>query len=393
MIHEATYQRRPSAGTGVEKTMAIVSANLCLQHGLEPPAGRANSQQRQTPVCSAGVSVTGFLNHQFLPLYAEGQYLLPDKGITEGVLNSLSFLAENYPVVPIDVTGKQYPYNILLTYWNVQSQLREMDADVELSILQDAGHKVKLATTQTAPRSYSLYYIPVLPLYRLLISRECKEAARLLLSVYAYLYHVTGIPYYRDVDSYLFYHYEIMEEWLNEEEQGHIDHEDLESNRNTLKTALQGGDVIGRILRDPVHLEQFEERVENAVCTTAFEKGCLELAETTLNLWRDHPQTNLFTHLPEVQEDDDDDENNWTGYGNTIYANEYIHFIADTESSIYDSIQQNIDAELNEKMYWQEHTLTSVYDCNFSPTADSLDYETRLFKLLDDLCDLLNKLP
>ena len=115
------------------------------------------------------------------------------------------------------------------------------------------------------------------------------------------------------------------------------------------------------------------------------------MATDTLRLWRDYPDRNIFCHLNKPECDEDDD--NWIGYDNTIRVGEYIHFIADTESSLYDSIQQNIDAELNEKMYWQEHTLVSLYDKNYTPNADNLDYETQLFELLDDLCYLLNQLP
>ena len=212
-----------------------------------------------------------------------------------------------------------------------------------------------------------------------------------MLSVFTYLYHIARIPYYRDADTYLFYHYEILEEWLDVED-GSLDEADLMFNREAHQKAAHGGDVIERVIYHPAHLEQLSERITRIIPADAFEQGCLKVATDTLKLWQDYPDSNIFRHLNRLPCDEDDDDN-WMGYDNTIRVGEYIHFIADTESSLYDSIQQNIDAELNERMYWQEHTLVSVYDKNYSPNADSLDYENRLFTLLDDLCYLLNKLP
>jgi hypothetical protein len=314
-----------------------------------------------------------------------------DDGISEGVTDSLAILSACYGIELMDVSDKPYPYNILLAHWNAQKLLCRTTQDPELFIVNHKG-RVKTATRQTARRSYSLYYIPVLPVYRLLKSREHRTGAKLLLSVFSYLYHVARVPYYRDCDTYLFYHYEILEEWL-EVEDGGLEDEDLEFNRNALKTAAHGGDVIGRILYNTAHLEIFGERISLANPADGFEQRCLAVAETAFRLWQDFPDSNLFGHLPEPEQDNDDDDDNWTGSDNTIHITEYVHFIADTESSVYDSIQQNIDAELNEKMYWQEHTLESVYDEQFIPDADTLEYETRLFALLDNLCYLLNELP
>ena len=346
----------------IEKAMATVPTGRGSWQGLESPSGCKRGQARQGAFCPAELTADSFLRHQFMPLYLESPSLPKDDGISEGALASLCLLADYLQIKPLDVSGKPYPYNILLAHWHTQRQLRQMAQNPELSIVSDDNGKVSMATTQTASRSYSLYYIPVLPLYRLLKSREDRTGAQLLISVFSYLYHVARIPYYRDADSYLFYHYEILEEWLTEEDGG-LDDNYIEFNRRALENASHGGDVMERIIYNPIHLELFEQRVTSALPANPFEASCLKVAETALKLWRDFSESNIYGHLNHP--DEDDDEENWTGYDNTIRIDEYVHFIADTESTIYDSLQQNIDAELNEKMYWQEHKLLSVYDENF----------------------------
>lgn len=391
MKNERTDKERAGFPAKVETTMATFPAISGVRQRTEPPAGRKTGQPGQETLCTAGNAADGFLKHQFLPLYLESYDLPLDNGITEGVLKSLCILADYHQIELMDVSDKQYPYNVLLAHWNAQKLLGRTRQNPELFIISDDANRISVATRQTVQRSYSLYYIPVLPLYRLLKSREHRIAAKLLLSVFSYLYHVARVPYYRDADTYLFYHYEIMEEWLDEED-GSADEEDLAFKRNALQQASHGGDVIGRIIYKRLHLDQFEERLKGAVPTDGFEAGCLAVAKTAFKLWQDFPDSNLFCHLNDPEREDEDEED-WTGYDNTIRVDEYIHFVADTESSLYDSIQQNVDSELNEKMHWQEHTLVSVYDDNFIPNADTLEYETRLFKLLDELCYLLNELP
>lgn len=389
MKNERSIQQRAGQPAEVKTAMAALPTAFGLCQRTEPPAGCATGQPGQENLRTAGNVAVNFLRHSFLPLYMERPDLPKDEGIGGGVMDSLAILSKSYGLALMNVSDKPYPYNILLAHWNAQKLLSQTGEEPELFIVNDKG-RVKTATRQTARRSYSLYYIPVLPLYRLLKSREHPTGAKLLLSVFSYLYYVARVPYYRDLDTYLFYHYEILEEWL-EVEDGGLDDEDLEFNRKALKTAAYCGDVIGRILYNPIHLEIFGERIRLANPADSFEQGCLAVAETALRLWQDFPESNLFCHLSDPEEDEDEDD--WTGADNTIRITEYVHFIADTESSIYDSIQQNIDAELNEKMYWQEHTLESIYDEHFTPGADTLEYETRLFALLDTLCYLLNELP
>lgn len=390
MKNGQAYQARQNYTARIEAPVSALSAVSRVWKRTEPSAGCKGCIPQQTPVGTAGTIADNFLKHRFLPLYEENLGLKIDESKAGSVLNSLTILASHYPIGLMDTSDKPFPYNVMLAHWHAERQLNKMPGNPELFIAEDESHQVKLATRLTASRSYSLYYIPVLPLYRLLKSREHRIGAQLLLSVFSYLYHIAQIPYYRDADSYLFYHYEILQEWLDEED-GSVDEEDLEFNRRALASAAHGGDIIGRIIYHPVHLEQFGERVTNAMPANAFEQGCLKVAGDALNLWQDHPDGNIFSHLNEPERDEYDED--WSGYDNTIHVGEYIHFIADTESSLYDSIQQNVDAELNEKMYWQEHTLVSLYDENYSPASDSLDYENRLFKLLDDLCYLLNELP
>ena len=85
--------------------------------------------------------------------------------------------------------------------------------DLKLIIVQDNDRPCCLATVQTYEVGYNLSYIPVKPLYDLVMRRKNKKSAALLLSIFCWLFQIVKIPWFTDSDSYLGGCYEILKEW------------------------------------------------------------------------------------------------------------------------------------------------------------------------------------
>lgn len=378
--------------------MQTLSATTGIQQELRPFTRCKGGQPEQTPVSPCGFTADGFLNHCFLPLYEQATELPDIKEVETGVFNSLSILEKQYDIQVMDVSDKPYPYNILLAYWNAEQQVCKGKSQTELFIISDDTENVKLATKEYVATGHTLYYIPVLPLYRLLKSGTDKRSAELLLSVCAYLYHITGVPYYRDDDSYLFYHYEILEDWI-ENDLDQMDEQNINLQRSALRSANHYGDIMQRKLFNKYHLEYFEERVQQFHAHNAFAAQCFELAKSALNLWNSFPDGYLFRHIadtfPEKEErnEEDEDEYNEEERDNIILLSEIVSFIAENEGHLYDSLAEMVNSEFNEKNSTQEPVLINVYDGQLNGHIDSLDFERRLFDLIDNLCTLLNDLP
>jgi hypothetical protein len=378
--------------------MQTLSGITSVQQGLRQVTRCEGSQTEQTPVSPCGFTADGFLNHCFLPLYEQAAELPDLKEVEKGVFNSLSILEKQYDIQVMDVSDKPYPYNILLAYWNAEQQVCKGKSYTELFIISDDAENVKLATKEYVATGHTLYYIPVLPLYRLLKSGKDKRSAELLLSVCAYLYHITGVPYYRDEDSYLFYHYEILEDWI-ENDLDQMDERDINFERSALRSANYYGDIVQRKLFNKYHLEHFAERVQQFRAHSPFTEECLKLATNALALWASFPDGFLFRHIndsfPEKEEssEEDDDEYNEEERDSTILLSEIVHFIAENEGSLYDSLAEMVNSEFNEKGSTQEPVLVKFYDQQLDGNTDTLDFERRLFDLIDNLCILLNDLP
>lgn len=348
-----------------------------------PTARCAGSKKQPEQFRSTRPFTDGFLRHSFLPLFEMGKKIPNQNQVEKDFFSSLAVLSRLYGFKVLDTTDKSYPYNILLAHSDAQKQLKGFGQDIELSIMQDDDGSVKLATKHSYNTCNTLYYIPVLPLYRLLQDRKHKQTAELLLSVFAYLYHIAGIPYYREDSSCLYYHYECVEEWLIDE----LEDEECEGGNSMiseLNTASYYGDVMHRKMYNTYHLSVFEKRIGNYKCNNHFEMDCLSVAKQALALMLEYPAGTIFQSTSNREFESEE---------GIIRAEQYISFIADTDGALYENIARVINDEFNECSEIEEPTLLQIYDTKNELTPKALDFEYRLFPLLNDLCTLLNNMP
>jgi hypothetical protein len=363
--------------------MQIIQTVRNIRRKYKPIARCAGDKKEQEQFRSIGTTADGFLRQPFLPLFEQGKNL-PDQLLTEkDFFDSIAILTRLYGFEPIDIANKSYPYNILLLHADIQKQFRKSQQGIELKIVQDDNGTVKLATNHTYNTDNTLYYIPVLPLYRFLQNKKHKQTAEILLSVFAYLYHIAGIPYYRENHSYLFYQYECMEEWLIDD----LENEESEEGNSIISEfnrAIYYGDVMLRKIFNPYHLNCFQKRVDNYKSNTTLEKDCLNVAKKALELLQEYPNDTIFRNTSNQEFESDD---------GVIKAEQYISFIADSDGVLYDNIARIINDEFNECSEIEEPTVLQIYDTQNELSNKALDFEYRLFPLLNDLCTLLNTMP
>jgi hypothetical protein len=364
--------------------MSTVSKHSNARPRNEQVAGRRRSSKGKARLRTANYAAHAFLKHRFLPLYEPSKNELPDRKQTEkGFFHSLEILSGTMALMDMNLSGRPYPYNILLAHWHASKQLRETRPDAQLYILQDEQEDVCLGTSEVYNTGTNLYYIPVLPLYRLLQNRKGKRAGQLLLSVFAYLYHEVGVPYYRDTSSYLYYHFEMMEEWLADDAGSY---EDLGFQRclSEIRKAGYYGDVMLRRLFNKCHLKKFRERLTQFNPQNDWETGCKDTAQAVWELWQRYPAHNLYSHIESVA------DNCWD---ETVRIEQYVSFTADHSGWLADNVQDMINNEFNEYSQLQEPVIYKIFQEQETTGDDNLDFERKLFPLIWDLCALLNQLP
>lgn len=376
--HIGSYQpTRTETTTEIEQTVGRVCQMDTKTKGYK------RSAERQAEIRTNSHATNGMLKCTFLPKLKTAQSVQGCKETAKterDFYKSLSKLAEHYGIEPMQTKEFGFPYNIVLGMWDVETKLKRTNINWDgLHLVQDSK-KTFFVSKERYDTGTTLYYIPVVPLFRMLQDRERRHTAQLLISVCSYLYHIANIPYYRQEDSYLYWLYEMHKEWVeNDYETG-----ETEKYKHELRQAECIGDRIEQKLFNLINLRVFEKRLNCFESRDTFDSNCWQIACNAFALYNEYPNTSIFRNatLPEQDPYNDDYENEAIG------MEKYISFIADTKGWLYENLADSINNEFNEYGTMEEPSISKSFDGS-GLSKSNLDFENRLFALLDDLCTLL----
>lgn len=380
----ATTDKRAASAAQKRKAKAASQKRRAVPAAIKQDKGCRRGTKGQAAIRPAGDAANSFLKVRFLPHLA-GQPVKPLPKDEEDFYSSFILMCDHYGIAAQETRFLGYPYNKAVALWEVGKLLRARKEDVQIVEHRDAAGRLLLHGKETYNTGNTLYYIPIVPLHRLLQDRRTKRAAGLLLCTCAYLYHVAGIPYYTDDSSYLSWQYDMIREWV-ENDPTDWEQESYNSNCSQLNTAEHIGKIMQRRLWNPCHLNRFEDLAAQFIALDSFACDCLSIADKALQLWRDHPQGHVYRHADTqvLHLEDDGDYNE-----DCITMDKYIGFCAETEGWLYHTLVECVNNEFNECCDIQQPVLTRTFDGRLQ-NADSLDFECRLFSLIDDLCYVLN---
>ena len=352
-----------------------------------PPERYAGNPGRPAANRAAAPAADGFLSHSFLPRYAPGE-ALPERAEAEGdYFQSLSRLGRHYGLKLTSYRRLPYPYNVLMATHYTRRAVQIPDRGRELFIIAQEDKPLCVTVRENFKRGYGLYYIPVMPVYRLWQRKRQLSTAGLLTAVFAYLHYEAGISFYRDEGSYMGYNYMILEEWIEESKQ-----EDREGYRVRMKNwneAKIAGDFIWKKMAEPDIRNGLAERLQAFQPRTPYQQQVHDFAQRLQQLAQACPGQDFFQHRSPAEDTDEDGYE----YPNTVYMREYVGFIGSTKDALSDDLFQMVDNDFNERSQMQEPQLVTHFDREQPGYTDNLKYEELLFGLIEDLCHLLSKIP
>ena len=341
------------------------------------------STERQTEICTHSNVTNGFLKCTFLPKLKTVQSIQACKKTAKterDFYKSLSQLAEHYGIEPLQMQEYGYPYNMALAMWDAETKLKQNNVNWDnLRLVQDSK-KTFFTSEERYSIGTTLYYIPIVPLFLMLHDPKRKKTAQLLVSVCSYLYHIADIPYYRQENSYLYWMYEMMNDWVEQDDYT----EETDSCIAEIVKAEWIGERIEQKLFNRINLQVFEQRLNHFQSRDTFDQECKKMACDAFALYTQYPHESIFRNAPRPEEDPYTDENDSENVG----MEKYISFIADTTGWLYERLADSINNEFNEYGAMEEPTIFKHFDGS-NITQTNLDFENRLFTLLDELCTLL----
>ena len=264
--------------------------------------------------------------------------------------------------------------------WDMETKVKRTNINWDSFKLVQDSKKTFFVSEERYNVGTTLYYIPIAPLFKMLKDPKRKKTAQVLLSVCSYLYHIADVPYYRQEDSYLYWLYETHKDWVEQDEET----DETETYRSELRNAEYIGDRIEQKLFNRSNLKIFEQRLNRFKSLDTFDRECWQVACNAFALCTEYPKATFFRNAPLPEEDPYDDDYETEAIG----MEKYISFIADTKGWLYESLSESINNEFNEYGKMEEPTICKAFDGS-KITQGNLDFENRLFELLDYFSYLL----
>ena len=353
---------------------------------------RFGNSERPTEISSDKSITDGFLKCTFLPKLKENdfqEFVLNEENLIQiqrkntkterDFYQSLSRLTEHYGLNPISTKYFGYPYNIALALDDIQKQLKNKVRDwEEIRLIEEKG-KTYFVSEERYNTGATLYYIPIVPLYQLSKNPKRKKVAQLLQSVCSYLYHIVKIPYYRKQDSYLFWMYEMVTEWITSDDEN----EDTSIYLSEIKQAEQIGDFMEQKIYNHHNLTRFKDHLKSFKAKDSFDNDCFMLARKIFSLYEQYPNATIYQNLqPNTEEDEYE-------VGTIVSIDKYVSFCAEGEGLLFQTLFETVNSDFQECTTMQEPIVIKKFDGS-NITNNNLDFENRLFPLIEELIYILN---
>lgn len=372
------------------KTTAPTIRRICRLD--EAGQKRFGNSERPTEISSDKSITNGFLKCTFLPKLKENnaQKLASDEQnltqiqrkntkLESDFYQSFSQMAVHYRLNTMTTRHLGYPYNIALALDDIQKQLKNKVRDwEEIRLIEEKG-KTYFVSEERYNTGAILYYIPIVPLYRLSKNPKRKQAVQLLQSVYSYLYHIAKVPYYRKQDSYLFWMYEMASEWITSDDEN----EETPIYLSEIKRAEHIGDFMEKKIYNHHNLTRFKDHLKNFKAKDRFDNDCFMLARKIFSLYQQYPNATIYQNLQSNTETEEYESDT------IVSMDKYISFCSEAKGFLFQTLFEAVNSDLQEYATMQEPRVIKKFDGR-NITNNNLDFENRLFPLIEELIYILN---
>lgn len=321
----------------------------------------------------------GFMRCVFQPRLKEDQSIWSSgaEHFERDFYHSLSLLASQLGLSVSDREKDNFPLNVAQSLRDLMGTTADRDSQLEGVRLMAHEGSVFFAREEIFDTGMMLYYIPVLPVYKMLKDPIHKAAAKLLLSVCSYLYRVADIPYHRQENSYLYSMYAMVLEWqLDNDEQEADDPFMCEHGQSEFV-----GDVIERKIQREENLVFFQQRIKNFKVRDELDRRCIDLATRFFDLYQQYPQVPVYRRMKAEENFDDQD-------GQFVALDQYVSFYASGSGLLCDMLLEVVNNDLQEMGAINQPVIYKPIDGR-NINGNDFDFESRIFPLMEELAEIL----
>ena len=345
-----------------------------------------------------------FLRHSFTPIIALPEGHISSQEAQAHFYASLRNIESVYKLKKTPLSKRPYPYNIMDAFHWAKEQVDKKNCYTKLFLIENGRFPYCLATATTWDTGYHLYYISFDALLRISRSRRCRKETGLFFSACAYLFQIVEMPSYAagGMVSSIYeqvWDYKEQEHFEMEEEQdddtdvpepaqlNELLAQRMEQEQEFKTAAHEMGcaDYFGRKIQKsishPRNLMTWEHRIKHYRPKDKKGKELLVVSQKLFDLYRQYPDRNFYQQYC---------ARHWYSENDCImHASEYFSFVWSIDGWLGDQSYQFTNDMSGSYDGIDEPLQYKIYDVPSTREANNLDFEKRLFALVDELSFLL----
>jgi hypothetical protein len=327
-----------------------------------------------------------FLKQTFYPVTDQNHYKRSEiQSIQESFCSSLHHLGALYQFKPLILPNQVYPYNIHAALSHARKIVGSKSKDLELQIIETEVNPASIVSVREIEIGHSLYYVPVEPLLYFHFVKK-KPAFDLLLSIYAYLNQCTGMPLPNQND-YIRYNYEMIGDWVAENESDRADIEAAESGRE-FRCLNRKIAILEKAVKRKENVRYFGKRLKTFQAKDFDDIALYGFAKRFYELYNRFPKAHFIQNIEptDFQDADEDD------YPCPMYPDQYYSFCWGSKGWIFNQLMEIVNSELQECTVCEQPTSVQHFDAPQQKEVHGLEFEKELLNLLSDFLDFLETL-
>lgn len=344
---------------------------------LKPLAKRRGHSKAKTKMCSGELAGYGFLKSTFEPVRFFMPELKSPNVATKDFFQSIAYFAKLHGWKFKKDNSLPFPENILHVFNDAKEFMDKSRKPLELILTKNDCGRLCVATVERVYTGHSLYYLPIQPIEKLLEDEASKPLADLLITTMVYLYKKVGVSHYRGEDSFIWGCYCTIKEWVIDAEDEEPEYKD--EYLKIIEAARTFGDKFLNDYLRRLDESDFFSCVNSFIPITLAAVEVFEIVKQFADLCKEYPTGSLTQSLPDdcfIETDED----------NIIEVAQYVSFIYEVKSDLYNSMEEHIAAILQERSEIKEPVGFQIFDQPHDKECHGLEFEKRLFKCLEDLC-------
>lgn len=275
-----------------------------------------------------------------------------------------------------EITNLDYKWNLCIYYIDQAIDKRSLPFVTSTAHIEyDENEQFHICISEQVNASSRLFYVPVLPLKRMLSDKRKRKGALLLQAVFSFLYLHAALPFYTDDCSFLNGEMECLYQWSQESE----DEEFMTFINKRLSEAMDIGFCIWKKISNFQNLTFLQNRLTSFKPKNQFDAACFELAQRVSQLMARFDKGNILKYASPVED-------------TVEYETHFLHysfsFIPDLKGGLFAELKEMLDNQLQECYLDQSLLVKRRFDGN-EQTGIGLTYEISVLALMEDLIELL----